>query len=65
MIEPPLLSNPDEGEVLYVYLAVSERTVSPVLLKEVNREQRLIYFVSKTFTDCQTRYLLLEKLVLV
>ena len=31
---------------------------------EVDAEQHLIYFVIKTFTDCQTRYLPLEKLVL-
>ncbi|XP_057461118.1 uncharacterized protein LOC130751535 [Actinidia eriantha] len=43
------------GEPLYVYLAISEHAVSSVLLKEVDAEQRPIYFVSKTFTYCQTR----------
>lgn len=59
-----LLSTLDEGELLYVYLAISEHAISSVMLREVNGEQRLIYFVSKTFTDCQIRYLPLEKLVL-
>ncbi|XP_057488501.1 uncharacterized protein LOC130774471 [Actinidia eriantha] len=62
--KPPLLSTPDEGELLHVYLAVSEHAVSSVLVREMVNEQRLIYFVSKTLTDCQTRYLPLEKLVL-
>ncbi|XP_057463838.1 uncharacterized protein LOC130753679 [Actinidia eriantha] len=64
LTKPPLLSTPDEGELLHVYLAVSEHAVSSVLLREMVNEQRPIYFVSKTLTDCQTRYLPLEKLVL-
>ena len=54
----------DEGELLYVYIVVSEHAASLVLLREVNGEQHPIYFVSKMFTDCQIRYLPLEKLVL-
>ena len=50
---------PVERELLYVYLAVSS-----ILLREVDGEQRPIYFVNKTFTNCQTRYLPLKKLVL-
>ena len=50
--------------MFYVYLVVSVHAVSSVLLREINGEQRLIYFVSKMFMDFQTRYLPLEKLVL-
>ena len=64
LTEPPLLSTPDEGELFYVYLVVSEHTVSSVLLREVAKEQCPIYFVSKMLTDFQTRYLPLEKLIL-
>ena len=64
IIEPPLLSTLDKGELLYVYLVISEHAASSVLLREVNGEQRPIYFVNKMFTDCQTRYLPLEKLIL-
>ncbi|XP_057508229.1 uncharacterized protein LOC130791101 [Actinidia eriantha] len=56
LTEPPLLSTPDEGELLHVYLAVSEHAVSLVLLSEVAREQCPIYFVSKILTNCQTLY---------
>ncbi|GFS42015.1 hypothetical protein Acr_00g0077690 [Actinidia rufa] len=55
LTQPPLHSTPNEGELLYVYLTVLEHAVSLVLLREVNGEQRPIYFVSKIFTDCQTR----------
>ena len=34
MAEPPLLSKPIDGEVLYVYLAVSEQALSAVLVRE-------------------------------
>ncbi|XP_057484915.1 uncharacterized protein LOC130771317 [Actinidia eriantha] len=64
LTEPPLLSTPDEGELLHVYIAVSEHAVSSVLLREVAKGQRPIYFVSKTMMDFQTRYLPLEKLIL-
>ena len=64
LTEPPLLFTPNKEELLYVYLAVSKHATSLVLLREVDREHRPIYFVSKIFTNCQTRYLLLEKLIL-
>ena len=64
LIESPLLFTPNEGELFNIYLVVSEHAVSSVLLKEIDGEQPLIYFVSKTFTDCQIRYLSLEKLIL-
>ena len=64
LIKPPLLSTLNEREPLYVYLVVFKHDVSLVLLKEVDGEQRPIYFVRKTFTDCQMRYLPLEKLVM-
>ncbi|GFS36376.1 hypothetical protein Acr_00g0045620 [Actinidia rufa] len=64
LTEPPLLSTLDEGELLYVYLVVSKHAVSSVLLREIAKEQRPIYFVSKTLMDCQTWYLPFEKLIL-
>ena len=33
LIEPPLLSTLDEGELLYVYLAVYKHAISSVLLR--------------------------------
>ena len=41
--------------MLYVYLVVSEHVVSSMLLREIDGEQRVIYFVSKMFTDYQMR----------
>ena len=45
-----------------MYLVVSEYTVSAVLLKDQEGIQKLIYYISKTLVDVETRYLTLEKL---
>ena len=61
---PPLLSTLTQGEVLYLYLAVSDHAVSLVLIKEENGQQRPIYYTSKILLDAETRFLQLEKLAL-
>ena len=61
---PPLLSKPLLGEVLLLYLAVSEHAVSAVLSREEGTKQLPIYYVSKALLDAETRYSHLEKLAL-
>ena len=61
---PPLLSKPQLGEFLLLYLAVSEHAVSAVLVHEEESKQLPIYYVSKAFLDTETRYSHLEKLTL-
>jgi hypothetical protein len=39
---PPVLSRPDQGEVLYLYLSVSSDTVSAVLIRETTGGQKLV-----------------------
>ncbi|KAK1399355.1 hypothetical protein POM88_009218 [Heracleum sosnowskyi] len=60
---PPLLSNPQQGEVLVLYLAVSEYAVSAVLIREEGGVQLPVYYVSKRLVGAETRYLNMEKLV--
>uniref|UniRef100_A0A2N9H2R1 Uncharacterized protein n=1 Tax=Fagus sylvatica TaxID=28930 RepID=A0A2N9H2R1_FAGSY len=61
---PPCLSIPSPGEPLYLYLAVSEHAVSAVLVRETSEYQRPIFFISKTMTEAESRYLPLEKVAL-
>jgi ribonuclease HI len=61
---PPCLSIPSPGEPLYLYLAVSEHAVSAVLVRETPEYQRPIFFISKTMTEAESRYLPLEKVAL-
>ena len=61
---PSLLSTPKQGEVLYLYLAVSDHAVSSILIREESGQQRPINYTSKILLDTETRYLPLEKLAL-
>ncbi|XP_074326570.1 uncharacterized protein LOC141664514 [Apium graveolens] len=59
---PPMLSNPKAGETLTLYLAVSDFTISAVLVREEDDVQLPVYYVSKRLADAETRYTSLEKL---
>ena len=63
LTSPLLLSKPKDGERLFTYLAVSEGTVSAVLVCEDEGKQFPIYYV-KSLLDTKTRYTRLEKLAL-
>ena len=60
----PLLSKPIDGETLFIYLAVSEHSVSVVLVREDEGKQSPVYYVGKALLDAETRYNQLEKLAL-
>ena len=57
-----ILTRPEEGDVLEQYLSVSDEVVSSVLINEVDRVQRPIYYVSKVLQGAETRYPEMEKL---
>ena len=61
--EPPVLMPPVEGRPLIMYLTVLENSMGCVLGQhdESGRKEHAIYYLSKKFTDCETRYSLLEK----
>jgi hypothetical protein len=59
---PPLLSRADEGEILYLYLAVSPTAVSSALVREDHGTQRPIYFTSRALHGAEERYPKIEKL---
>ncbi|KAK3002070.1 hypothetical protein RJ639_021413 [Escallonia herrerae] len=61
---PHLLSKPLPGEDLFLYLSVTEVVVSDVLVREEDRVQKLIYYVSKVLQDVETRYPKIDKITL-
>ncbi|KAL0303534.1 UNVERIFIED_CONTAM: Gag-Pol polyprotein [Sesamum radiatum] len=61
---PPLLANPKLGEVLFLYLAVSESAVSSVLVREQEKSQSPVYYVSRMLQGAEKRYTQIEKLAL-
>ena len=46
---PPLLSPSKEGEDLFLYLAVSVTAISAALIREENKVQLPVYYVSQAF----------------
>ncbi|CAJ2652721.1 unnamed protein product [Trifolium pratense] len=62
--EAPVLTRPNEGETLYLYLAVASEAISAVLIRETEQGQKPIYFVSKALQGPELRYLQIEKTAL-
>ncbi|XP_072074122.1 uncharacterized protein [Arachis hypogaea] len=62
--KPPVLQKPKLGETLYLYLSVTDVTISSVIITENNKDQQPVYFVSKLLQNAELRYPMLEKLVL-
>ena len=59
---PPLLSPSRLGEELYLYIAISQVAVSAALVREEERSQWPIYFISRAFRGAEERYPRMEKL---
>ena len=47
---------------LILYLSISPTPVSAVLIREEDKVQKPVYYVSKVFMGAETRYLKIEKL---
>ncbi|XP_019150529.1 PREDICTED: uncharacterized protein LOC109147322 [Ipomoea nil] len=60
---PPVLSTPQAGEPLFLYLAASSKAVSSVLVREEERVQHPVYYVSRSLKAAESRYTALEKIV--
>ena len=63
VLEPPILMPPVERRPLIMYLTVLDNSMGCILGQhdESGRKEHAIYYLSKKFTDCETRYSLLEK----
>ena len=59
---PPLLSLSKQGENLYLYLVVSETAISAALIREEDRKQHPVYYVSQAFQGAEFRYPKIEKI---
>ena len=59
---PPLLSPSMPGEELFLYIAVSQSTVSAALVRDEGGLQHPVYFISRAFRGAEERYSKMEKL---
>ena len=50
------------GEELYLYLAVSPHAISSALIREEDKVQRPVYYISKALRGAEGRYPQIEKL---
>ncbi|KAK0586692.1 hypothetical protein LWI29_010873 [Acer saccharum] len=62
--QAPLLSKPETGETLYMYLSVSKAATSSVLVRQEKGIQKPIYYTSKALLPAETRYSPAEKMAL-
>ena len=63
LLSSPLLSPSQPGEELFLYLTVSSATVSAALVKEEDKVQKPMYYISWAFQGVEERYPPMEKLV--
>ena len=61
---PPVLVSPSEGELLTLYLAVSDFSTSTVLIRDKDRVQHSAYYCSRALRGAEERYPKMEKLIL-
>ena len=60
----PILVSPIEGELLTLYLAVSDFSASAVLIRDKERVQHPVYYCSRALRGAEERYPRIEKLIL-
>ena len=61
---PPILVSPVEGELLTLYLVVSDFSTSAVLVRDKERVQHPVYYCSQALRGAEERYPRMEKLIL-
>ena len=61
---PPILVSLIEGELLTLYLAVSDFSTSAVLVRDKDRVQHPVYYCSRALRGAEERYPRMEKLIL-
>ncbi|GKV40237.1 hypothetical protein SLEP1_g47906 [Rubroshorea leprosula] len=61
---PPLLTKAKDGEILYLYLGISDEAISAVLVREEAKQQKPIYYISNVLHGAELRYPIAEKATL-
>lgn len=56
LVTPSVLSRPEPGESLILYLSVGEEAVSSVLVRETKEGQKPVYFISRALQGSKLRY---------
>ena len=62
LVEPLVLSKLRDGEPLYIYVSVTKKAISLVLIREEEKQQKPVYYVSKALQGVEVKYQKIEKL---
>jgi hypothetical protein len=71
IFKPPVLTSPEPIEALLLYVMATTQVISVALvveqeeLRHLYKVQRMVYYISKVLSNCETRYNLLQKLVYI
>ncbi|VFQ88258.1 unnamed protein product, partial [Cuscuta campestris] len=63
LLSPLVLSKPEPGETLFLYLGISPRAVSSVVVREEEGAQRPVYYVARVLRGAELRYTNMEKTI--
>ncbi|VFQ69562.1 unnamed protein product [Cuscuta campestris] len=55
LLSPPVLAKPEAGETLYLYLGVSPKALSSVLVRDEGGAQHPVYYTAKTLRGAELR----------
>ena len=61
---PPIMVRPSEGELLTLYLTVSDFSTNVDLIRDKDRVQHPVYYCSRALRGAEERYPKMEKLIL-
>ena len=65
LTKPPIMASPEASDTLYLYLVVSDVSISAALFKEdENQNQRPVFLIIKSLYEVETQYTHLEQAVL-
>ncbi|XP_012839266.1 PREDICTED: uncharacterized protein LOC105959672 [Erythranthe guttata] len=64
LASPPLLTKPQPGDTLLLYLATSADAISAVLIRDGGKGHQPIYYISRALQGAEQRYTNMEKLAL-
>ena len=65
LTQPPILSSPQPGEQLYMYLALFDWVVNAVLFRCLShKEHKPVYYISRAMINAETRYSKMEQMTL-
>ena len=56
LVKSPVLNKPRNGEPLYIYLLVTKKAISLVLVREEQMQQKPVYYISKALQGAEVKY---------